>query len=102
MDIRELLRRYCAGQSNRAIHRDLNISRHTAAKYRAWAKEHNLLTGDLPSLEALQHLLETTLPQLPIPQNISSVEPYRDLVARWRQENVEIATRYMKPVAIGT
>lgn len=91
MDIRELLRQYRAGQSDRAIHRDLNVNRQTIAKYRAWAKEHNLLEGDLPSLEALQHLLETTLPDTPPPQNTSTVEPYRDLVTRWRQENVEIA-----------
>ena len=96
MDIRELLRQYRAGESDRAIHRNLKIHRQTIAKYRAWAEEHNLLEGDLPALEDLQHLLATTVPETPPPQNISTVEPFRELVTRWRRENVEIAAIHQR------
>lgn len=96
MDIRELLRQYRAGEGDRAIHRNLKIHRQTVAKYRAWAEEHNLLEGDLPGVEELQQMLEATLPETPPPQNLSTVEPYRDLVTRWRQENVEIAAIHQR------
>jgi transposase len=96
MDIRELLRQCRAGQSDRAIHRSLKIHRQTVARYRAWAEEHHLLTGDLPPVEELQRLLETTLPDAPPPQNTSTVEPYRDLVVRWRAENVEVAAIHQR------
>ena len=36
MDIREMLRRFQEGQSNRHIARDLGINRKTVDRYRAW------------------------------------------------------------------
>jgi transposase len=90
MDIQEIIRRIRAGQSDRAIHEDLGVHRKTVKKYRQWATEHDLLEGELPELGSLQHLLEMTLPQVEPPQNGSSVEPYRDLVERLRQEGVEV------------
>lgn len=90
MDIQEIIRRLGAGQSDRAIHEDLGVHRKTVKKYRQWAEEHELLEGKLPDLENLQQLVEITLPQTDPPQNGSSVEPYRELVERLRQEGVEI------------
>lgn len=90
MDIQEIIRRLRAGQSNRAIHEDLGVHRNTVKKYRQWAEANNLLAGELPDLEALQQLLDESLPQTPPPKNESSVEPYRELVERLRVEGVEI------------
>jgi transposase len=90
MDIREILRQIRAGQSDRAIHRALGIHRETVKKYRQWAQEQGLLEGELPPVEDLHQRLEATLPGMSPPQNVSSVEPYRDLVGQWRGEGVEM------------
>jgi len=90
MDIQEIIRRLRAGQSDRAIHEDLGIHRRTVKRYRQWAEEHKLLEGEQLDLETLQQVVETTLPQAQPPQNVSGVEPYRELVARLRHEGVEI------------
>jgi transposase len=90
MDIQEIIRRLRAGQSDRAIHEDLGVHRNTVKKYRQWAEANNVLDGEIPDMEALQQLLDETLPQAPPPKNESSVEPYRELVERLRAEGVEI------------
>jgi transposase len=94
MDIREMLRRFQEGQSNRRIARDLGINRKTVDRYRAWAVEQDLLEGPLPSLGDLHQLLEETLNNASPPQNTSTVEPYRGLVEKLREEGVEIAATY--------
>jgi len=90
VDIREILRHIRTGQSDRAIHRALGIHRETVKKYRQWAEEQGLLEGELPLVEELHQQLEATLSGTSPPQNVSSVEPYRDLVVHWRGEGVEM------------
>jgi len=96
MDIREIIRRVRAGQSNTAIHRDLGIHRRTVARYRDWAKEQGLLEGELPALGELHQLLDKTLEQEPPPQNVSTVEPYREMVEELRRRKVEIAAVHQR------
>ncbi len=91
MDIRELLNHIRAGSSDRQIARDVKIDRRTVKRYREWAEEQGLLTGALPALGDLLALQNETMPTQPPPQNVSSVEPYRELVVQWVRENVEIA-----------
>lgn len=91
MDIRELLLHIRAGSSNRQIERDTGVDRRTVKRYLGWAKEQCLLEEPLPPLGDLLALLEQTMPAHCPPQNTSSVEPYRDLVAQLVKENVEIA-----------
>ena len=91
MDIRELLLHIRAGSSDRQIQRDTQVDRRTIKRYRDWASAQGLLADLLPSLEELQVLTERTMPKQTPPQNVSTVEPYRDLVAQLVQENVEIA-----------
>ncbi len=91
MDIRELLIHIRAGSSNRQIERDTGIDRRTVARYRGWAETHGLLAGPLPPLGDLLALRDLTMPMHLPPQNVSTVEPYRDLVTRLVKENVEIA-----------
>ncbi len=94
MDVREILRNLREGQSNRTVARATGIDRKTVARYRAWASEHDLLSGPLPPLRELQQLLDETMSGSPPPQNESSVEPYRDLVRQMRRENTEVAAVY--------
>ena len=91
MDIRELLLHIRAGSSDRQIQRDTQVDRRTIKRYKEWAQAQGLLEDALPSLEELQVLAEQTMPKPSPPQNISSVEPYRDLVVQLVKENVEIA-----------
>lgn len=91
MEIQEILRRLRAGESDRAIHRALKMHRETVKKYRMWAVKQGLLTGELPSVAELHQRLAATMPSSAPPQNVSSVERYRELVVRLRSEGVEVA-----------
>lgn len=94
MDIREILAHLRAGSSNRQIERDLKTDRRTVGRYREWAGEQGLLTGELPELEKLQALLESTRPDKQPPQNRSTVEPYREVVEKLVKEKVEAKAIY--------
>ena len=94
MDIREILRQLRAGQSNRAVARATGINRKTVGRYRAWAAKHGLLEGPLLPLGELHQLVKETLTNSSPPQNVSSVEPYRERVEKLRKEGVEIAAIY--------
>ena len=94
MDIREMLRRLQKGQSNRAIGKAMKMNRKTVGRYRTWVAEQGLLEGPLPSLSDLQRLLDETLDTPSPPQNTSTVEPYREVVVKLRDQKVEIAAIY--------
>jgi transposase len=96
MDIQEILRQLRQGQSNRAVERATGIHRKIVARYRAWANEQGLLEGDLPALSELHQLLEKTQERPAPPQNVSTVEPYRELVIKLRREGVEVATVHQR------
>jgi len=96
MEIREVLRRLRKGESVRAVARHTGMDRKTVGRYQAWAEEQGLLQGPLPPLGELNRLLEETLPSPSPPQNISSVEPYRELVVKLRSEGVEIAAIHQR------
>ena len=96
MDIREILRRVRLDQSDRAIADALSIDRKTIGRYRRWATEQGFLEGPLPPLGELHRSLDETLPSPPAPQNISSVEPYRNVVAKLRRQGVEIAAIHQR------
>ncbi len=81
MDIREILMQLQKGASQRQIAEGMEINRRTVKKYKEWAEEHQLLSGELPPLEELQGLMEQTMPETEAPQNVSSVEPYRAKVS---------------------
>jgi transposase len=91
MEVIALLQHLRAGASNRKIKRELGVSRRTARNYRAWAEEHGLLEGALPAVEELERLRKETFNQPLPPQNVSSVEKYRDVVVALRGQGVEIA-----------
>jgi transposase len=95
LHIRELLRHLRRDQSERQIRHDTGLARDTIRRYKKWAQEHALLEGDeFPSAEQLQSLLDSTLPPLLPPQNLSSVEPYAQIVTDLRNQKVEMAALY--------
>ena len=97
LHIRELLRRLRADNTERQIRSDTGLARDTIRRYKKWAEENGLLDVDtLPSAEHLQALLDTTLPPLLPPQNLSSVEPYAEIVTKLRNQGVEIAALHIR------
>ena len=96
MGIREILRQIRQGLSDRATDEAAGVNRKTVARYRAWASEQELLTGPLPPLGELHRLLAETMPRMPPPQNVSSVEPYRELVVKLRQQGVEMVAIHQR------
>ena len=96
MDIREILMQLRAGVSQRQIAQMVGLNRRTVKKYKGWAKTHNLLEGELPSLEELQALLDRTMPEPEPPQNVSTVEPYRRVVEQLVKEGVEVQAIYQR------
>lgn len=96
MDIRELLRYLQTEASDRSIGRALGMDRRTVSRYRHWATSQGLLEKPLPSVEELQAIIDATLSETLPPQNVSTVEPYREAVLKWRQEGVEIAAIHQR------
>ncbi len=98
LDIREMLRQMRLGASNRAIAEAMQASRNTVKKYRVWAQEQDLLSGELPPTDRLLALLQATLPEVPPPQVDSSVEPHRKLVEEWHAQRLEAQAIHQKLV----
>ena len=91
MDVREMLRHLQGGASDRAVARAVQVDRKTVQRYRSWAAEQGLLEGPLPELGELHELAERTIGSAAPPQNVSTVEPYREVVVKLRRQGVEIA-----------
>ena len=84
-DIREVLERSRRGESDRAIARDLHLSRVTVRKYR------QTLAG-LDEQDTVEHLQQwSTRERRPV-QTVSSVEPYRAIVEALLERGVEMRT----------
>ena len=91
MDIREIVNQLRSGASDRQISEDIRIDRRTVKRYRKWAQEQGLLEGEQPAMEVIQELVAKSLPSTLPPQNISTVEPYREMVEKLVKAKVEIA-----------
>lgn len=89
LDIREMVRRIQAGDGDRRIARDMQVSRKTVTKYRTWAARVGLQTGPLPDPATLQAQLAETLPVVAPPKTESSVAGFRDQIVAWRRAGVE-------------
>jgi transposase len=89
--LRDLIHRLRQGQSQRAIARDLAVSRLTVQKYARWADQAGLLEAavPLPEVGALSAALEPA-PRPPRPP--SSVAPYQVIVERLLADGVEMMT----------
>jgi len=97
LHIRQLLLHLRAHHSERQIRNETGLARDTIRRYKKWAKQHELLTGDsLLDTAQLQCLLDATLPPLLPPQNTTSVAPYADLVATLLAHNIEMAALYQR------
>jgi len=87
-DIREVLRRLRAGDGDRRIARELGLGRNTVARYRRWARDQDLLTGELPDAAQLAALLRPPEREAP-PRAQSTVAPFGAQVLAWHEQGVE-------------
>lgn len=90
MDIREVILQLRSLESDRAVARTSGLHRRTVKRYRQWASEQGLLSGELPGIEGLEALVQATLPEKPPPQNVSSLASYRSVISQWHKEGVEM------------
>jgi hypothetical protein len=90
MNLHELLRHLKKQAKDLPVSQALSIDRRTVSRYRKWALQHKLLEGPLPPLLQLHLLVAQTLQSQPPPQVVSSVEPFRKVVALKEQDpNIE-------------
>jgi transposase len=86
--IRDILYRLKRGQSERAIACDLGLSRDAVHRYRVFGAAQGFLApqADLPEETTLQQILG---PKPLPPRQVSTLEPYRDLVKQWLEDGKE-------------
>jgi transposase len=90
LDIREMIRRLRMGEGDRAIARDMELSRNTVKKYRKWAQEHGFLQkAELPELGVLEQRHRATMLG-PAPGPESLCEPYRAFITEKLLQGVEL------------
>jgi transposase len=94
MEIREMIRHIREERSDRQIGKDLGVDRRTVKRYRWWAREQGLLTGELPDHQSLLRLLDETLPERMPPQNSSKAEPYRGKIEELVKKKVKVTAIY--------
>ncbi len=89
--VRDVIHRLRQGQSQRAVARDLRLSRLTVQKYARWAEETGFLdpTVALPEIDRFLEALGP-LPKPPAPP--STLEPYRATVEQLLGAGVEMMT----------
>ena len=83
LDVRELVRRVRAGQTNRAIARELGTARKTVTKYRKLAQNLGLLEGPLPPPGELKATLDGVLPLSPPPRSAFKAAVHRERIEAW-------------------
>jgi transposase len=96
LDVRELIRRLRAGQSQRAIARDLGIARKTVAKYQLLARQEGLMEGPLPSPAGLEKLLEDTVPPSNLPRQPYKAARFKPVIEELRRQKVEIKAIFQR------
>jgi transposase len=87
--IREIIHRLRAGESERRIARDMQISRPTVHKYHALAKQEGYLEPDVP-LPDDATLLAALGPGPQAPKIPSTLEPYREVIEGFLKQGVEM------------
>jgi transposase len=90
LNLREILHRLRAKESDRRIARELEISRNTVKKYREWAEAQGFLSSsDLPDVETVKARRDAVSP-LKACGPKSTLAPYCSFVEEKRAEGVEL------------
>lgn len=91
LDVREIVRRLKIGQSERVIAQELLASRNSIGKYKKLAMQEGWLSrADLPTPGEIELRIAARQPNAIVFGPCSTVEPYREKVAKLYQAGVEI------------
>jgi transposase len=96
MNVHEILRLKRRGISHRKIAEAMKINRKTVDKYASWLEAQGYLVGEMPEMEELEQQLVKEGQQQALPQNVSSVEPFREVVVKLRERGVEMAAIHQR------
>ena len=88
LDVREVVRRVRAGQTDRAIAREMKAARKTVTKYRKVAAEVGLLEGPLPPAGEVKARLDPVLVASPPPRSAFKAASHRERIEAWRKDGV--------------
>jgi transposase len=93
--IQDIIRRLQLGESERRIAQDMQVSRGTIRKYHQIAKEKGYLEnpGIRPSDSELKEALG---PGVQVPRQPSTVEPYRETIKGWLEQDVEMTAIWLR------
>jgi transposase len=89
LDVREILRRFQAGETDRAIARALGVARRTVSRYRRLAGAAGYGDGTLPAPEELERWLKERMPESPFTSQAYKAAPYREVIEKLRRAGVE-------------
>ena len=93
--IQDIIRRLQLGESERRIARDMQLARGTIHKYHQIAKEKGYL--EKPSVQPSENELREALgPGVQAPRQLSTVEPYREIIQEWLDQEVEITAIWLR------
>jgi transposase len=91
MDVQEVVRLLQTGASEREVAQLVGRNRRTVARYRQWAEREGVLDGPLPGVGELETRLTASLPVTLPPQQVSTVERYREEIVALRARGLEVA-----------
>jgi hypothetical protein len=94
LDVRELIRRLRAGESDRAVSRGLGVARKTVTRYREIAQREGWLASGLPAIEVLDRRLQAMMPPSNLPRQPFKAAPYREAIERLRERGVGVTALY--------
>jgi transcriptional regulator with XRE-family HTH domain len=89
LDVREILRRLRAGETDRAVAQALGVARRTVSRYRRMAEAEGFLKGPLSSPEVLDRWLKERMPESRFAQQVYKAAPYREAIEGLRRAGVE-------------
>lgn len=80
LDVREIVRRLRAGETDRAIARALSIARKTVGRYRQQASDQGWLKGELPTALELDLRLKAMVPKCLLPSQPFKAADHKDRI----------------------
>jgi transposase len=95
LDVREMVRRFRLGETERRVARDMGLSRNTVARYRDWAAlEGFLIAAELPEPELVQKSLERLAPER-TPGPTPRAADYKEFILEKRRAGVEVQALFL-------
>lgn len=99
LDVRELLRRVRAGETDRAVARELGVARKTVARYREFAREEGLLEGPLPEAAELEEKLRPMVTHTALPRQPFKAAVFHEQIQAFLDQGVETQAIFQRLVS---